>query len=402
MCRLWILAGALGAVLAGCSHTCTDNPDVRSNFEIAQLYYNNSKFDEAKGRYVAAVEACPDFYEGLVGLGNACREYGNQLFMGVQELSLQRKRDQAQKMLNDAVNNHKLAYQCFKTAIDMRPEDFLPRYGLGLFHYQRATSPIPYPFAHDDKEHRPQERDLAIEQFEEVVKRHRDAYNAHRYLGIALFTAGRVEEAREHLITYHDVMQRLWDKYLGAPSGNDDEKIQREEALKALEREIADAREVLIARRADAEARRKELVAKGDALKPEERQELARMSSELLILDNLMRRFALAKMSPAEKGLAERCHVYIQAFNRQSFPECLAFQVQRPGEEALLRRQLQERLGKGVKYENIQMRNVVVSGEAGTAGFLCDVVTREGRRPGAEVTLRWKMVAGQWLVAEHP
>jgi tetratricopeptide (TPR) repeat protein len=401
MSRVLVPALAVFAFLQGC-HQCLDNPRVRISFEFAKKQYDLSRFDEAKKLYSITLEECPDFYEGMLGLANACREYGSQLFTAVNELVTQRKPDQAQKLHQTAKENHAHAFAWFQKTMELNSRDERPHYGLGLLYYQRATSPVPYPYGTGDKG-RQKERDLAIREFETCLEKVPSSYQAHRYLALALFAAGKSDEARQHLVTYHDFVQRTYDYIFAAwPSSAEEDKKRKEEALRTLEKEVSEVREVLSVYRDDLERRKKELEDRREGLKPEERQELARLTRELLEMEDILRSFSSGGGGPVEQALRGRCLDYLKCFNRQSLPECLFFLSSKPEEEAALRRKLQESMGQGTRYENFRFKSVVVSGDQGSVGITCDVVSRGGSKPGTELTFRWKMVAGLWRLVEVP
>ncbi len=396
------LAAASSAVLClmGC-HNCLDDDRVRIAFEFAKKKYDIGKFDEAKSLYSKTLELCPDFYEGMLGLANACREYGNQLFAAVNELVAQKKTDQAQKLYQQAKENHSQSMAWFQKTMELKPGDERPHYGLGLLFYQRATSPVPYPYPMTDKG-RQRERDLAISEFETCIRKVPDSYQARRYLGLLLIAAGRMMEAREHLAAYYEFVQRTYDHVLDTwPGTAEEDRRRKEAALQNLEKEISDVREILIIYRQDLERQKSDLEARKGGLDPEERRELVRVTNELLQVEGIIRRFSMTAAGPAERALRERCNEYLRCFNRGSLPECLAFVTGSPQEEAELRRRLKELIERGTRYERCRFGSIEVSGDVGKVVIACDIVDRSGSRSAAEVTVLWKLVAGQWRISGH-
>ena len=403
--RAWAAALAWAAAalgLQGC-HNCLDNPKLRVAFEFAKKKYDIGKFDEAMSLYSKTLEMCPDFTEGMLGLANACREYGNQLFAATNELEIQKKPDQAMKMFQQAKEYHSYSMTLLGKLMESDPKDERPHYALGLLFYQRATSPVPYPYSMNDKG-RQKERDLAIREFDICLQKVPSSYQAHRYLSLSLFAAGRMREAREHLVTYHGFVQRTYDRIFETwPGSADEDKKRKEAALQSLEREVTEVREVLAVYRGELERRKAEIEARREKLGPDEQLELARISRELLEMDDILRTFSAAGGSPAEKALRERCLEYLRCFNRSSLPECLSF-VGGIGkeQESALRLKIKGMVEQGTRFEKIQFRSVTAAGDVGTVRVACDLTSRGETRQGAEMEFRWIMVAGLWRVAGHP
>jgi hypothetical protein len=401
MSRVLVPALAAVALLQGC-HNCLDDPRVRVSYEYAKKQYDASRFDEAKKLYLMCLETCPDFYEGMLGLANTCREYGTRLFVSTNELAMQRKADQAQKMHQTAKENHALALTWFEKTMELDPRDERPHYGVGLLYYQRATSPVPYPYATGDKG-RQKERDLAIREFRICIEKVPSSYQAHRYLALSLFASGQMDEARQHLVTYHDFVQRTYDHIFATwPSSEEAEKKRKEEALRGLEKEVTEVREVLVVYRDELDRRKKELEGRRDAITPDERQELARTTRELLEMSDTVRSFSTAGGSPSEQALRGRCLEYLKCFNRQSLPECLSFLVPGSPQESALSRKIQELMEQGVRYENFRFKTVSAPSDQGTVSISCTVVVRGESKTAAEMTFQWKMVSGVWRLTEIP
>jgi hypothetical protein len=56
----------------------------------------------------------------------------------------------------------------------------------------------------------------------------------------------------------------------------------------------------------------------------------------------------------------------------------------------------------GTQYRKPQYRTIVVSGDTASVGLVCEVVNRKGTRADAEVTMHWRLIGGQWKVADLP
>ncbi len=398
---LTLLAGG-ASVLAGCQN-CSNDPDVAMYFEMGCRYYETRKFDEAAGRFEAALKKCPDHYPSLIGLGNASREYGNQLYKGAYELTVKNKKEQAKKMFEEANFKHNDAVLCFQRAMGSRPDDMAPHVGLGTLCYQRATSPFPYPYLIEDRENRHRERDKAIEEFRLVVKKHPDTYQVRRYLGLALFAANQIDEGREHLKAYLDYLQGVFDLICeNWPTATEENKKAREEALAGLDRDITEVRDVLTICLAGLRGEHDRILAVGRPLTPEEQKSSDRISREILATENTISSFSLNRFSPAEQELKDRCIQYLKSFNRGALAECLAFSAAEPGREEAVRRALEDKLGRGVRYGKMRYKAVAIKEDVGTVGLVCDVAEKGSVQPNVEVKIRWKLVSGQWKVVEHP
>lgn len=394
-------AAAAAALMSGC-HSCPDHRAAMLAQELAYFNYQNGKFDQAKALYIRALENCPNDYDALVGLANASREYGNELFRAAHSLVEQGKLDQARKMFQEANDNHVEAERFFRTAIERRPDDMLPHYGLGQLFYQRAVTPFPFPYPVEDKENRRRERDAAIQEFRLVVERGApQLYQVHRYLGLALFAAGRMEEGRRHLQIFHEAQEKVFNVWVDRPAETDEEKKRKEAALRQLEREIEDVRSLLVVYQEDLE-RRRDLLQTKSPRSAEDEQELARVTRELLALEGMLRSFVLTRLGPEEMELRRRCGEYLDLFNRGALEQILAQVAPRGGEEEAVRRNLRHKVEQGVKYAKVRFTAIAVAGDQGSVGVVCDLVTPQGVRPGTELLLRWQRVGGHWMVAEHP
>jgi hypothetical protein len=367
---------------------------------MAKFNYENKKYDQAKTLYGRCVEMCADNEEGWLGLANACREFGNIQYQTAADLAGQGKIQDSKRVFKEAGESHQLSYQIFQRKIKDYPDDMAPHYGLGLFYYQRATSPVPFPFPLDDSNRRGKERDLAISEFQQILKKG-ELFQVHRYLGLALFAAGRMEEGRPHLKRYHDIQQNVYERVLRSPGSTDEEKKRKEAAMAMVTREIDDIRDVLSEYFMTVSRDYDRLRIKKDRTKDDDAQ-MAKLKRESLELENVIKNFHLTNMGQVELEVRQRCDDYLRVFNDGQVAEIMSFMVPKQGEEASLQKAVQERVEQGTKFRKQQYRTIVVSGETATAGLICEVSNKKGTRPEAELTLHWRLVGGQWKVSDLP
>lgn len=396
------IGAAAGLVLllsAGC-HSCPGHEKAEKQFELAEFNYKNQKFDQAKRLYMNALENCPELEPAILGLGNACREYGTDLYRLAQEMYDQGKREAAEKAFKEAGEHHGQAHKCFEDLIKNDEDDLQPKYGLALLWYQRATSPwsVPYPF---DDRRRLVERDRAIEIFTLLVKKAPDLYQVHRYLGLLLFVAGRMDMGRPHLRRYHDYQQRWYNVVMSWPQQSAREKEQKEAALKQVEKEIDEAREVLLSYHQAVKRERERLEKKGTRTEEEEKS-LAVYAQEMLAMESMIKNFVVTKLGQAELEVWQRCQLYLSSINRGILQDVLGFVFIKPGEDFLVRQKVNERLERGMRYEKLSHRTIVISGDTATVMLVCDRTPRKGAPPeSAELTLRFKLSGGQWMAADY-
>lgn len=390
-----------GASLLGGCHTCEDHEGAETSFELAKFNYENGKYDQAEILYTKCVEQCPAHQQGWLGLANAAREHGNDQYRIAAELAGQGKIADSKRVFKEASENHRMSYEIFQRRLAEKPEELAPHYGLGLLYYQRATSVLPFPFPVDDTVNRPKERDLAIGEFSLVVKKAPDAWQAHRYLGLVLFAAGRMDEGRPHLKIFHDAQQTLYEKVLTWPGSSDDEKKRKEVALRSVNKEIEDIREVLGEYFMSLQRDYDRLQAKRERTADEEGK-MAKLKRESLELESTIKSFHLTNLGQVELEVRRRCDDFIRVFNGGQVAEIMSFSTPRRGEEAAFQRAVQDRVDLGTKLRRPQYRTIVVSGDTASVALVCEVVNKKGTRPDAELTMHWKLVGGQWKVAEMP
>jgi hypothetical protein len=80
----------------------------------------------------------------------------------------------------------------------------------------------------------------------------------------------------------------------------------------------------------------------------------------------------------------------------------MSFTAPKAGEEATFQRAVQDRVDQGTKFRKPQYRTIVVSGDTASIALVCDVLSKKGNRSDAELTMHWKLVGGQWKVADLP
>jgi tetratricopeptide (TPR) repeat protein len=396
---LGAVALAIGAVLAGC-HTCEDHEASQISFDLAKFNFENGKYDQAKTLYSRCVEKCSANEDGWLGLANASRELGNLQYQSAAELAGQGKIPDSKRVFKDATDNHMLAFELFHRKIKERPDDMAPHYGLGLFYYQRATSPVPFPFPLDDSKRRGNERDLAIAEFQLILKKG-ELTQVHRYLGLALFAAGRMDEGRPHLKRYHDIQQHAYEQILRSPGTTDDEKKTKEARLTAVNKEIEDIRDVLgeyfmsVTHEFDRLRLKKERTAEDDA-------KMAKLKRESLELENAIKGFHLTNLGQVEQEVRRRCDDYLRVFNGGQVAEIMSFVAAKQGEDILMQQAVQDRVKQGMKINKPQYRTIVVAGDTASIGLVCELVSNKGTRADAELTMHWRLVGGQWKVSDLP
>ncbi len=398
--RVLALAAAAAALLSSGCHSCPGHDRAEAQFALAEFNYQNQKFDQAKRIYMNALENCPELYPALVGLGNACREYGTDQYRLVDELIRQGKQDVAEKVFKEANENHGQAHKCFEEALKREPDDLLPRYGMALLWYQRTSSPWPYPYPEDDRR-RAEERNRAIEEFARLVKEKPDLYQARRYLGLSLFVTGRMDEGREHLKEYHDYQQRWYNHVMTWPQQTPQQKEQKETALNQVENEINQCREILV-NYFDALKREQERLKRKSSRSPEEEQRLAIYGTELNKGESMMRSLVMTRIGPAELEVWQRCQLYFTSINRGVLQDVLGFVFVKPGEDFVVRQKVAERLDRGARYEKLSHRSIAIAGDTATVGLDCERIASRGARPEkAELSLTFRLAGGQWAVADY-
>jgi tetratricopeptide (TPR) repeat protein len=395
-----VAAVALGALIGGC-HTCEDHEGSERTLGLAKFNYDNGKYDQARILYTRCVDLCSGNVEGWMGLANACRESGNNEFKSAVDMAAQGKIQEAKRIFKGAAEGHALSYEILQRRIKEDPADMAPHYALGLLYYQRATSVLPFPFPVEDTVNRQKERDAAIEEFRLIVSKAPRAWEAHRYLGLALFAAERMDEGRLHLKIYHDAQQALYEVVLQWPGQTDEDKSRKDNALQTVNKEIEEIRDVLgeyfmlVQRNLD------RLKAKRERT-PEDEAQLAKLNTESLMLERTIKGFHLTRLGPVELELRRRCEDYLAVFNRGEVAEIMSFVASRQGEEAAVQRAVQDRVRLGTKFRKPQYRTIVVSGDTASVALVCEVVNKDGTRPDFELTMHWRLVGGQWKVADLP
>jgi hypothetical protein len=387
------------AVVSGCSN-CQDHEASQISYDLAEFNFRNGKYDQAKTLYSRCVEKCADNENGWLGLAAAARELGNFQYQSAAELAGQGKIQDSKRVFKDATDNHMMAFELFQRKIKEHPDDMAPHYGLGLFYYQRATAPVPFPFPLDDKKRRGNERDLAIAEFEMILKKG-ELIQVHRYLGLALFAAGRMDEGRPHLKRYHDIQQHAYEQILRLPGSSDEEKQSKEKRLNMVLKEIEDIRDVLgeyfmsVTREFDRLQLKKERT-------PEEEIKMAKLKRESLELENTIKNFHMTNLGPVEQEVRRRCDDYLRVFNGGQVAEIMSFVAPKPGEDIVMQQAIQDRVKQGMKINKAQYRTIVVAGDTASVGLVCELVSSKGTRPDAELTMHWRLVGGQWKVSDLP
>lgn len=392
---------AILVVLAGC-HTCDDHDKSTVAVQNAKGIYDQGKFDQAKQIFMKSLEFCPDNYDALIGFANASREYGTQLYARAFATTRLGKLEAAKKEIEEANQNHMESDRAFRSALMLREDDLAPHYGLGLLYYQRATSPVPYPYALDDRVNRREARDKAIEAFQTVSSKQPNLLQLRRYLGLAQFAAGNFEQGRTHLRAYHDTMQEEYTRWMAFRPQTDAQKEIKRIELSKIETDIGTIRDIFATYRDELDKAAKELAAK-PARTPEDDARMQAAVRDRLAVELMMRTYQLTNLNAAEMEVRERAADYIQLFNmgKMEGVQPMLFPPE-SGEGAFLQA-IQRKLDAGTRYRNVQIRTIIVSGDSATVGFLCELAQGQAKpRPDVEVTLRFRRSGGVWKVAEHP
>jgi tetratricopeptide (TPR) repeat protein len=404
-------APALGSCFFSHSYNCENHEKALQARDMGKIAYSGGNFGLAKTNYKNACEWCTDNYESRIGLAHASRGYGNERFKNADDFAGIGKLQQAQKLFNEARDeDHQLAFEIFYTLIKERGDDLEPHFGLGLLLYERSTSPIPAPWQPGDAVNRQRERDECIREFSHVISRLEDTQKrssqAYRYRGLAYLAADNVEEGARDLEIYHDSRQDLYNQIVRQwPALTPEEKKRKSDALGNVEKEINDVREVIILELAEAVRRSAELKKK-EAKTPAEAQQItqgiAHLSSQQIVLEGMVKSWSLTKLGDIEQVVVKRCREYLDTFNRGKLNEILPFLGARKGEEGQLRQSVSSKVERETKFNKVVFRTVVVDQETASVGFICDLATKQGTASESKVTIRWRLVGGQWLVADHP
>ncbi|HTF55946.1 MAG TPA: hypothetical protein VK661_01645, partial [Planctomycetota bacterium] len=150
--------------------------------------------------------------------------------------------------------------------LQMRSDDRIANYYLGLFFYKRATSfsELPYPGTPEGMAQRCKERDEAVRQFETVVSDERGditmgehlatckSPQIHRYLALALFARSDWdhndgETARRHVMVYLHFIEGSIAKAIAKVTESSDDKAKNEKQaeLDQLHQELVNTRALL-------------------------------------------------------------------------------------------------------------------------------------------------------------
>lgn len=398
---LWLGVSASLCLSAGC-HTCDDHAKSDMAVLNAKSQFDAGRFDLAKQIFNRSLEYCPDNYDALIGYANACREYGTQLFARADATARAGKLEAAKKEVEEGAQNHMESDRAFRSALMLREDDLAPHYGMGLLYYQRATSPVGYPFPLDDRVNRRQARDKAIEEFQTVADRFPNLLQVRRYLGLALFAAGKFDQGRDHLRAYHDRMQNEYNRWLAFRPTTDAEKEVKRIELTKIELDIASVRDVFIAYKDDLEEEAKKLQAQKTRTEAEE-ERLRASTKERLAVELMIRTYQLTNLNAAEMEVRDRAADYLALWNMGKLEGVQPMLLPPSGQEGAFFQQLQRKLDDGVRYRNVNYRAIVVSGDSASVGFVCEYSTAKTKpRPDTELTLRFRRSGGTWRVTEHP
>jgi tetratricopeptide (TPR) repeat protein len=403
MSKVWAALAILPllGVLGGC-HTCDDHDKSTMAVVNAKSVYDAGKFDLAKQVFMRALEYCPDNYDALIGYANATREYGTMLYARADATARSGKLEAAKKEVEEANQNHMESDRAFRSALMLQEDDLAPHYGLGQLYYQRATSPVAYPYAIDDRVNRREARDRAIQEFNVVMASQPNLLQVRRYLGLALFAAGNFDEGRRHLKAYHDTMQEEYSRWMAFRPQTEVQKELKRVELTKIETDIATIRDIFGTYRDELGRVAKEM-ADRPSRTPEEEARMQAATRDRLAVELMMRTYQLTNLNAAEMEVRDRATDYIQLFNMGKLDGVQPMLLPPQGGEGAFLQGIQRKMDEGTRYKNVHMRAIVVSGDAASVGFLCELHQGSAKpRPDVEVTLRFRRSGGVWKVAEHP
>jgi tetratricopeptide (TPR) repeat protein len=267
MFRILVAAAVLlPAALSGCGGV---NELYNEQMFLGEHYYRNGKYGEAMGRYTQAVEFAgnsSERYKATLQVANASTEYGLVLYEVAESLIRNHNRPAGKNKLKEADKVHDNAHKAFTRCLQMRPDDRIANYYLGLFFYKRATSfsELPYPGTPEGMAQRCKERDEAVRQFEIVLGDERGditlvahlatckSPQLHRYLALALFARSDwdrndSETARRHVLVYLHYIEKSITNVIDKVTESADDKAKKEKQaeLDQLRQELVNTRALL-------------------------------------------------------------------------------------------------------------------------------------------------------------
>lgn len=315
--------------LCGLLLGCAGDPDLQRDFDnqmiSGEVHFGGGRFDNAVRAYARATELKPNHYQAFIGLGSSASEHSMALYGEADRLQAVGKVAPTEDALRRADEMTDIAQRSFTKALQLRPNDPVANYLLGVMFFKRATSPYAFPYPSNNEKaalQRQKERDEAIRQFEIVLAREKVALDhpehmgkcvspqMHRYLAIAHLTRGDwerrdVERMREHLAFYLLWLQRNREEIVKRSGGrSDEEKARRERDLQTIDRELLDVKELLRGwlenlRVYESEVRQ----GKEHPPIPADRRDarLESLSRELLIVEAMVREFDQASGGDGKK-----------------------------------------------------------------------------------------------------
>lgn len=330
MFRILAAAAVLGtAALSGCGGV---NELYREQMFLGEHYYRNGKYGEAMGRYTQAVEFAysgSEKYNAILQVANSSTEYGLVLYEAAEHLIRHGNRPAGNKKLVEADKVHDNAHKAFTKCLQMRSDDRIANYYLGLFFYKRATSfsELPYPGTEKGMAQRCKERDEAVRQFEIVLSDERGDITTmehlatcrspqiHRYLALALFARSDWdrndgETARRQVMVYlHYIEDSIAQEIAKVTDSSDDKaKKEKQATLDQLHQELVNTRALLSTQHQGL----KELLATWEAGKEEPRLDPAKRElwmnaarREIAALANLRQAFEEAARKDRQREREE-------------------------------------------------------------------------------------------------
>ena len=139
-----------------------------------------------------------------------------------------------------------------------------------------------------------------------------------------------------------------------------------------------------------------------ESLSKEDHADLVRLTREMLDLEGMVGGFELINLTPEEEALRQRCQDYVDAIKHGEEADVRTFLEGKPGKAVELERSILQKLAEKTKYERIIWKKVSVPpGSLAHTIFNCDLVTNSGKMPGVQISIRWRLRNGMWMVEEH-
>ena len=184
-------------------------------------------------------------FDAWVGLGNAKRELGNDLYtsatMKYETVRLKPSElSAAQQEVDLASEHHRQSKLAFEQALVRRPKDPQAIYGLGTLYLNRASG-IYRLFTEDEQDDVDSHFVAAVKCFEMVIGE-TPSPSAHRNLGFAYLGVNRRQEARTQFEKYLTRLEEMQAQMKGLTLGDEGKKAELEQQKMLVRKDIADTR----------------------------------------------------------------------------------------------------------------------------------------------------------------